>query len=167
VLDQLKKFNAKATFFCIGDNVVKYPDTYKRIIEEGHAVGNHTFNHLNGWNTKDKTYLDNIAEAMKWIDSKLFRPPYGRISRFQLKQLSAPRFQMKTIMWTVLSGDFDKDISKETCSQNVILHAENGSIVVFHDSEKAEERMRFALTETLKYFSNKGLQFKKITTDLL
>ncbi len=167
VLDELKKYNAKATFFCIGDNVVKYPAIYTRIIEEGHAVANHTFNHLNGWKTSDKIYLDNTAEAMKWIDSKLFRPPYGRISRFQLTQLAAPRFQMKTIMWTVLSGDFDKDILKETCSQNVILNAKNGSIVVFHDSEKAQERMCFALTETLKYFSKKGFQFKKITTDLL
>ena len=111
VLDELKKYNAKASFFCIGKNVLAYPDVYKRIIDEGHAVGNHSFNHLNGWETNDAAYLDDIAEAKKYIDSYLFRPPYGRIRRFQLSQLSAKRFNLKTIMWTVLSGDFDDKIT--------------------------------------------------------
>ena len=167
VLDELKKYNAKATFFCIGDNVSKYPEVYKRILDEGHAVGNHTHNHLNGWKTEDKKYLDNIEAAKKYIDSDLFRPPYGRITRFQLSQLKAPRFKLTPIMWSVLSGDFDSSISKETCRNHVITNAISGSIVVFHDSEKANERMSFALTEVLKYFSAKGFVFEKITTNIL
>jgi peptidoglycan/xylan/chitin deacetylase (PgdA/CDA1 family) len=167
VLEELRKYNAKATFFCIGDNVSKYPDVYKKIIDEGHMVGNHTQNHLNGWKTEDKLYLDNIAMAQKHIDSDLFRPPYGRITRFQLSQLTLLRFNLKTIMWTILSGDFDKSISKEDCRDNVILNAKEGSIVVFHDSEKARERMTFALPEVLNYFASKGYVFEKITTNIL
>ena len=167
VLDELKKYNAKATFFCIGDNVIKYPEVYKRIIDEGHAVGNHTQNHLNGWNTDDIKYLGNIDTAKKYIDSDLFRPPYGRITRFQLSQLKLSKFKLKTIMWSVLSGDFDTNISKETCSQNVIVNAKQGSIVVFHDSEKANERLRHALPEVLTYFSKKGYVFEKITNNVL
>ncbi len=167
VLDELKKHQAKATFFCIGDNVVKYPEVYKRIIDEGHAVGNHTFNHLNGWKTDDKIYLDNIDKAKKIIDSDLFRPPYGRITSFQIRQLGMNRFKLKTIMWTVLSGDFDNNISKDACKENVILNAVNGSIVVFHDSEKANERMRYALPEVLNHFSKQGFVFNKITKEIL
>ena len=167
VLDELKKYNAKATFFCIGDNVVKYPEVYKQIIDDGHAVGNHTHNHLNGWKTDDKKYLDNIDTAKKYIDSDLFRPPYGRITRFQLSQLKANRFKLTPIMWTVLSGDFDPSISNETCRDHVITNATTGSIVVFHDSEKANEKMSFALPEVLKYFSAKGFVFEKITTNIL
>ena len=167
VLEALKKYNAKATFFCIGDNVVKYPEVYKKIIDEGHMVGNHTHNHLNGWKTDDKFYLDNVATAQKYIDSDLFRPPYGRITRFQLSQLKLLRFNLKTIMWTVLSGDFDKSISKEACRDNVLFNAKEGSIVVFHDSDKAREKMIFALPEVLKYFTSKGYVFEKITPNIL
>ena len=162
VLDELKKYNAKACFFCIGKNVLAYPEVYKRIIEEGHSVGNHSFNHLNGWKTNDALYLDDIAAAKKYIASNLYRPPYGRITRFQLKQLAMPRFNLKTVMWTVLSGDFDKDISPEKCLQNVIRKSEPGSIIVFHDSEKANSRMRYALSGTLEYFSKKSYRFEKI-----
>lgn len=167
VLDELKKYNAKATFFCIGKNVELYPDMYRRIIDEGHAIGNHTYHHLNGWKTADEEYLNDIENAKKIIDSNIFRPPYGRITRFQLSQLSKPRFQLKPIMWSVLSGDFDVKLSKESCRDHVLINAENGSIVVFHDSEKANERMRFALPEVLQYFSKKGFQFKKISLDVL
>ena len=162
VLDELKKYNAKACFFCIGKNVLACPEVYKRIIEDGHTVGNHSFNHLNGWKTNDALYLDDIAAAKKYIDSNLYRPPYGRITRFQLKQLAMPRFNLKTVMWTVLSGDFDKSISPEKCLQNVIRKSEPGSIIVFHDSEKANERMRYALSGTLEHFSKKGYRFEKI-----
>ena len=162
VLDELKKYNAKATFFCIGKNVLAYPEMYKRIIEEGHAVGNHTFNHLNGWKTRDDLYLEDIDIAAKYIDSNLFRPPYGRISLFQLKQLMKPRYNLHTIMWTVLSGDFDTGITPERCLQNVLLHSKKGSIIVFHDSEKAAERMTFTLPKVLEYFAEKGFEFTKI-----
>lgn len=167
VLDELKKYNAKATFFCIGKNVELYPDMYRRIINEGHAIGNHTYHHLNGWKTADEEYLNDIENAKKIIDSNFFRPPYGRITRFQLGQLSKPRFQLKPIMWSVLSGDFDVKLSKESCRDYVLMNAESGSIVVFHDSEKANERMCFALPEVLQYFSKKGFQFKKISLDVL
>jgi peptidoglycan/xylan/chitin deacetylase (PgdA/CDA1 family) len=159
----LKKYNAKATFFCIGKNVMAYPDIYQRIIEEGHAVGNHTFNHLNGSKTADAVYLDNILQAKQYIDSELFRPPYGKISAFQVKQLLNPVYGLKTVMWTVLSGDFDPKISNEQCLQNVILNARQGSIVVFHDSEKASEKLRYALPVVMAFFSTRGFSFKRIS----
>lgn len=163
VLELLEKFNAKATFFCIGDNVKKYPDVYKRIIDEGHAVGNHTMHHLNGWKTDDTAYLNDIAEAKNWIDSRLFRPPYGKITGFQQSQLCLPRFNLHTVMWTVLSGDFDNNIDKEQCLINVFRNTGPGSVVVFHDSEKAKEKMEFALPQVLDYFSKRGFRFEKIT----
>ncbi|MEO5942996.1 MAG: polysaccharide deacetylase family protein [Ferruginibacter sp.] len=163
ILDKLKTYNASATFFCIGKNVVAYPDVYKRIIEEGHAVGNHTHNHLNGWKTSDATYLDNIALAKKYIDSNLFRPPYGRITKFQERQLQKNKFQLNIIMWSVLSGDFDTTLKPKQCLENVLLNTKEGSIIVFHDSEKAKEAVLFSLPEVLKYFTAKGYFFKKIT----
>jgi peptidoglycan/xylan/chitin deacetylase (PgdA/CDA1 family) len=162
VLDQLAKHNAKATFFCIGKNVTEYPLIYRRILEEGHSVGNHTHNHLNGWKVKDEIYLDNIHKAQQYIDSNLFRPPYGKITRFQARQLLMPKYRLKTVMWTVLSGDFDVSITPEQCLQNVLLHTKAGSIIVFHDSEKAKEKMQYALPGVLKYFGEKGFSFKAI-----
>ena len=162
VLDELRKYSAKATFFCVGKNVVNHPLLYQRIIDEGHAVGNHTFDHLNGWKTKDALYLENVAEAKKYIDSNLFRPPYGKLTRFQQKQLRLPRYGMNTIMWSVLSGDFDKGISNERCLQNVLFHSAPGAIIVLHDSEKSLEKMRFILPRILNYFSGKGFTFEKI-----
>lgn len=162
VLDLLAKFNAKATFFCIGKNVEKYPAIYERILLEGHAVGNHSMNHLNASKVKDKIYLEDIAEAQKFISSNLFRPPYGRLSNFQQKQLQSARFNFKIIMWSVLSADFDLSISPERCLQNVLLHTKTGSIIVFHDSEKARKNLEYALPKTLEYFADKGFAFKKL-----
>lgn len=159
VLDVLKQYNAKATFFCIGKNVKANPAIYQRIIDEGHTVGNHTFDHVNGSKTADATYLANIKAAQQYIDSSLFRPPYGKISSFQVEQLLAPAYNLTTIMWTVLSGDFDAALTKESCRNNIILNAGPGSIVVFHDSEKASERMKYALPEALKYFAEAGYRF--------
>jgi peptidoglycan-N-acetylglucosamine deacetylase len=164
VLNELKKYNAKATFFCIGDNVRLHPIVYKRIIEEGHSVGNHTYHHLNGKKTKDNVYIKDIEEAAKYIDSNLFRPPYGQIKKFQAKVLKEMKIPYKIIMWTVLSGDFDIKLNKEKCLENVLLKTTNGSIVVFHDSEKAAEKMRYVLPETLKCFSEQGFSFEKIST---
>ena len=162
VLDELKKYDARATFFCIGKNVEDNPVVYTRILEEGHAVGNHTYNHLDGWKTGSAKYLADILKAKKYIDSDLFRPPYGRIKRKQRKDLSVLERPLKIIMWSVLSGDFDKRITPEQCCANVIKNTENGSVVVFHDSEKAMERMRYSLPIVLQHFFDKGYRFKKI-----
>jgi peptidoglycan-N-acetylglucosamine deacetylase len=160
VLEELKKYNARATFFCIGKNVKEHFDIYKQMISEGHKPGNHTYNHLNGWKTNDKKYLDDIAEAAKIIDSNIFRPPYGKITKFQLKALKGEKLHLQTIMWDVLSGDFDTSIKPENCYLNVINNAEPGSIIVFHDSLKALSNLQYTLPRVLKYFSEKGFQFK-------
>ncbi|MGG9971274.1 polysaccharide deacetylase family protein [Ferruginibacter sp. SUN002] len=162
VLNELNKYDAKATFFCIGNNVETYPEIYKQVITEGHSVGNHTFDHLNGWRTDTVKYLQNIAAAEKLINSDLFRPPYGRISRSQIKALVDRVPSLRIIMWSVLSGDFDNTISTEKCLDNVLENAGDGSIIVFHDSEKAFKNLQYALPETLKYFSKKGYQFKNL-----
>ncbi|MEP7376508.1 MAG: polysaccharide deacetylase family protein [Chitinophagaceae bacterium] len=164
VLDELKRFNAKATFFCIGKNVMAEPAIYKRILEEGHAVGNHTYNHFNGWKTKDDVYLDDVREAGKFIDSIMFRPPYGRITSFQAKNIkeTLKKTFAKIIMWDVISGDFDNTLNGDQCLQNVILNATKGSIVVFHDSEKAFSRLEFLLPEVLKFFERKGYRFERL-----
>ncbi len=162
VLSELKKCNAQATFFCIGNNVKKHFDVYQNIINDGHKTANHTFDHLNGWKTSDSIYLENIAMAADIIDSNLFRPPYGKITKFQLKALKGARFNLITIMWSVLSGDFDVRVSEENCYLNVINNAGQGSIIVFHDSLKAFVRLKYTLPRVLEYFSLKGFQFKAI-----
>jgi peptidoglycan-N-acetylglucosamine deacetylase len=162
VLDALKKYNAKATFFCIGKNVVEHPELYKRILNEGHRTGNHTHNHLNGWKTSDSLYFSDIEQASRYIDSDLFRPPYGRITKFQISCLQKSKSNFKIIMWDVLSADFDEKISGETCARNVVRNAKKGSIIIFHDSEKAFSRMKIALPETLIFFAEKGYVFEAI-----
>lgn len=153
VLNCLKQHNAKATFFCIGKNVQLYQGVFQQIIHEGHRVGNHTHNHLNGWKTTDKKYLENIILARKFIDSNLFRPPYGRITRFQIQQLKSI---FSIIMWDVLSGDFDAELSPQKCLQNVVSNTSSGSIIVFHDSEKAFPRLEYALPKALEFFAEQG-----------
>jgi peptidoglycan/xylan/chitin deacetylase (PgdA/CDA1 family) len=162
VLEELAKFNAKATFFCIGKNVVEHPHIYKRIMQEGHATGNHTFNHLNGWKTQDEEYFSNIIEARKYIDSNLFRPPYGRATKFQMKHLMNSALKMKIVMWSVLSGDFDSNISTEKCLLNVIKNTKSGDIIIFHDSAKASVKIRYALPKVLQHFSEQNYEFEKI-----
>lgn len=164
VLDELNKFDAKATFFCIGKNVVQHPGVFKSILEQGHAVGNHTYNHLDGWKTPNAKYLQNILEARSFINSPLFRPPYGRITSNQKKYLMQLEMPMKVVMWSVLSGDFDVNITPEQCCKNVLNNTKSGSVVVFHDSEKAFERLEYALPLVLKCFSERGYRFEKIGT---
>ena len=164
VLDTLKQYHAKASFFCIGKNVAEFPELYKGILLDGHTVGNHTQDHLNGWKTKDSQYFENIREASKYIDSKLFRPPYGKITRFQAKQIRE-KMGMQIVMWSVLSADFDIRIRPEQCLKNVVENAGNGSIIVFHDSAKAFERMAYALPAVLDFYSKKGYQFCAITSN--
>lgn len=160
VLDELKKYDAKATFFCIGKNVKENFQIYTEVISRGHKPGNHTFNHLNGWKTPDAKYLDNIKQAGKIIDSEFFRPPYGRITKFQIRALQGEQFKLRTVMWDILSGDFDETISPENCYLNVARHAKPGSIIVFHDSMKALPRLKFALPKVLEFFSKKEFKFK-------
>jgi peptidoglycan/xylan/chitin deacetylase (PgdA/CDA1 family) len=163
VLDQLSRYNALATFFCIGSNVAAYPKTYQQIIAEGHAVGNHTYDHLNGWLVSDHKYAENIATAAALIHTNLFRPPYGKIKNSQARQISkSMNTSAKVIMWDVLSADFVKSVNKENCLNNVVKNYRSGSIVVFHDSEKAFPKLEYALPVTLKMLSEEGFVFDKI-----
>lgn len=159
VLETLRKFGASATFFCVGDNVRKYPHLFEQILKGGHSVGNHTFNHLNGWTTKPEDYIKNIEKAAKLIDSNLFRPPRGLLKNSHFQLIKA---KYKVIMWNVLSIDYDKKLSQKQCAKNVINNAKPGSIVVFHDSIKAWKNMHYALPEVLEHFTNLGYQFKAI-----
>jgi peptidoglycan-N-acetylglucosamine deacetylase len=162
VLDVLKKENITATFFCVGENIVSHPEIYQRIINEGHTVGNHTYNHLNGWNTHGNEYIRNVlkcAEVMKKEKSttiKLFRPPYGRAKKSQMAQLAT---QYTIVLWDVLSGDYDKNTSPEQCLKNVTDHVRNGSIIVFHDSYKAQKNMEYALPAFIQFAKEKGFEF--------
>jgi peptidoglycan-N-acetylglucosamine deacetylase len=164
VLNELKRFNAQATFFCIGNNVQRFDETYQMIIDAGHAVGNHTYHHLNGWKTEEKKYLKDIEEASSLIQSNLFRPPYGRIKSKQAQQIkSAMRSDnARIIMWDVLSGDFDRYYSEEQCVANVIDNTGPGAIIVFHDSEKAFQNLEYALPKVLEWLNEAGYIFKKI-----
>lgn len=157
-LAQLAAFNAKGSFFCLGKNVLEYPGIYQNIIESGHTVGNHTHNHLNGWKTAHDVYVDNVDQASAHIVSGFFRPPYGRISSRAGKSLRKKGF--KIIMWDVLSGDFDRQLSPENCKRNVIEKAGRGSIIVFHDSEKAFPNLKYALPMILDHFGSQGFVFK-------
>lgn len=156
VLDVLKQYNIKATFFCIGDNVVKYPTVFQRIIVEGHIAGNHTFNHLNGWKTSSEIYLANIEACKEVLNTFIFRPPYGRIKKSQVQDLSKA---YRIIMWDVLSGDFDAKTSPEKCYNNVIKNTKSGSIIVFHDSIKAAENLKATLPKAIEYLLEQGFVF--------
>lgn len=162
VLDELKKADAKATFFCIGKNVELYPEVYQRILDEGHSVGNHTQNHLNGWKTDNALYYRNIKAASRLINTRLFRPPYGRITHAQSMGINRLFPQTKIIMWDVLSGDFDTLLSPEECLQNVTTATRAGSIIVFHDSEKAWDRLHYSLPLFLNHCREQGWKMKKL-----
>lgn len=163
VLDELKKYNAKASFFCIGKNVLQNPLVYERILAEGHAVGNHTQNHLNGWKVTEGEYMNDIKEASKYIETNLFRPPYGRIKQCHFKKLNeAMGRDSKIIMWDVLSADFDQKTSPEECLLNVTKNVAAGSIIVFHDSVKAFPNLEYALPKVLGFLTDKNFGFKKI-----
>ena len=170
VLDTLSRFKAKATFFCIGDNVQKHPLIYNRLLKEGHATGNHTFNHLNGWKTSTEDYsincekfeeILNLVQDDKSSINTLFRPPYGKITSKQASILQKKGYFI--CMWDVLSADFDASISEEKCLQNVLKNIEPGSIIVFHDSLKAEKRLKYVLPKVLDYIYTNGLNSNKIS----
>lgn len=166
VLQVLKQYNAKATFFCIGDNVRKHPEIFQAFLAEGHSIGNHTFHHLKGTETNTKNYLEDIELFENEISkhqasiTNLFRPPYGKMSSIQAKKTLAKGY--KIVMWDVLSADFDTKISKEKCLKNVLQNIKKGSVVVFHDSLKAEEKLRYVLPKVLEFIDKKGWQSRSI-----
>lgn len=156
VLRILARYNAKATFFCVGDNVQKYPHLFAKIKADGHAVGNHTFNHLKAWKTTAGDYLMNVDECRQLVKSRLFRPPYGQLTPWLVQKLG-PHF--KIILWSVLAGDFDQRVSPEKCADTALRNTRPGSIVVFHDSVKASKNMLFALPVFLEHFTALGAEF--------
>jgi peptidoglycan/xylan/chitin deacetylase (PgdA/CDA1 family) len=158
-LDVLKSENIKATFFCVGDNVSKNYDIYKQIVEQGHSVGNHTYNHLNGWNTDSIKYIENINQCGAIINTPLFRPPYGKLKHKQFLFLNT---KYSIIMWDVLSGDYDKETSPERCLKNVVDNVRNGSIILFHDSLKAQKNMKYALPKFISDAKEKGFEFERL-----
>lgn len=192
VLKELKKYQGKATFFCIGDNVKKHPDIFQQIISEGHQVGNHTFNHLNGWHTSKENYLENVnmAEAVmfeanfneKEKKKRLKSKEAGNENRESRKKKQETRklfrppygkiknsqakalvkYGYEIVMWDILSGDFSKKISPEKCYTNVIKNSKEGSVIVFHDSLKASKNLKYVLPRILEYYSEKGFQFKSL-----
>lgn len=162
VLDTLKRYGAKATFFCVGDNIRKYPSVFQRVINEGHKIGNHTFNHLKGWNTSDDTYMENVKmceDAIGDCTSHLFRPPYGRIKVSQIRKLKK---NYKIIMWDVLSADYEKFLSKENCLNGSIRATRSGSIVLFHDHLKTFDKIQYVLPRYMEHFHNQGYRFASI-----
>ncbi len=159
VLQTLGEYNARATFFCIGDNVKKHPDIYKALLEAGHKTGNHTFHHLNGWKTDNETYYKDIEHCHDFVHSDLFRPPYGRMKLSQMRYL---KNRYKLIMWDVVSRDYDRSLSPDKCLHSVIRNSREGSVIVFHDSIKAEKNLRHALPGVLKHFSAKGFEFSSL-----
>lgn len=160
VLNELKKVNAKATFFCIGRNVERYPDIYNRIVNDDHAVGNHTYSHLNGWKTWYHEYIDDVNLASEFVKSRLFRPPYGKIRQNQIRNLRKHGF--KLFMWDVLSEDYNNDVTPDQCLENVLNYTEKGSIIVFHDSVKASNNLYEVLPQILKIYTEKGYKFKRL-----
>jgi peptidoglycan/xylan/chitin deacetylase (PgdA/CDA1 family) len=168
VLGLLKKENIKATFFCIGENIQKHPEVFKQIISENHTIGNHTFNHLKGWNTSTKKYLENVElcnlvfekYSISNFQSKLFRPPYGKITPWQAYRLR--KLDYKIIMWDVLSYDFDNSLNPDDCLQNTLKNTSNGSIIVFHDSIKARRNLQLVLPKLIQQLKEKGFVFDKI-----
>ncbi|MDH4089033.1 MAG: polysaccharide deacetylase family protein [Cyclobacteriaceae bacterium] len=170
VLETLLKYNAKATFFCIGDNILKHPKIFEKVVDQGHAIGNHTFNHLNGWKTDTDYYINNMWQCNNEIqlqlqntgrsrNTLLFRPPFGRITRSQIRALHA----FKIIMWDVLSVDYLHSLSADRCLRNTIGATRSGSIIVFHDSHKAEKNLTMALPGFIEHFSSLGFEFKAIS----
>jgi len=168
VLQALKDYNAQATFFCVGENIKRYPDIFRQVQRDKHRVGNHTYHHLNGWQTPNGKYLEDVAKCHQMMEKEaaytttdlpLFRPPYGRISPQQYRKL---KHQYRLVMWDILSGDFDKNFSAELCLQKSIEHSRPGTIIIFHDSDKAFKNLTYVLPRYLAHFAAAGYQFKSL-----
>lgn len=159
VLDILKTYKAKATFFCIGKNVAAHPQIIDQMVADGHSIGNHSYNHLSGWTTKSETYIADVLKCKEHIDSKLFRPPYGRLKPSQLKALRA---DFEIVMWDVMCGDFEAQLTAEKCLSNITENAKTGSIILLHDTTESIDKLEFVLPKVLDHFSEKGLNFEAI-----
>jgi len=156
VLDVLKQYNVKATFFCVGNNIDKNNHIFSRLLNEGHRVGNHTYNHIKGWKTKTKEYLENVEQCEQLTKTKLFRPPYGRIKKKQFLKL-IPYY--KIVFWDVLTHDYDPLLSPAKCLSNSIKYTRNGSVVVFHDNMKAQKNLKFVLPQYIEHFLKLNYKF--------
>jgi peptidoglycan/xylan/chitin deacetylase (PgdA/CDA1 family) len=161
VLDQLSGYNAQATFFCVGANVSKYPQTYQQVLDRGHAVGNHTYNHLSGWSHSQNAYFDNIAACAAVVKSNLFRPPYGRIVPWQISRIREKGY--KIIMWDILTRDYESTLVVNDALSATVKHTKPGSVIVFHDSLKASAQLKQLLPQVLQQLSAKGYQFKSLS----
>lgn len=159
ILDILEVYGARACFFCVGENARKYPEITERVIEAGHSIGNHTYSHLNGWKTSTDDYLDDISKAAQFLDTSLFRPPYGKISREQARKLSG---KYEIVMWSVLGWDFHPSVSPEECLSRLTTYTKGGSVVVLHDNPRAAENVLYALPRMLEYFIRKGFTFEAL-----
>ncbi|MFI5220742.1 MAG: polysaccharide deacetylase family protein [Bacteroidia bacterium] len=157
VLDQLEKFSAKATFFCVGENAVKFPSTVESIIKAGHSVGNHSFNHLNGWKTENQVYFENVSKCAEVIHSDLFRPPYGKI---RLSQINELKKKYRIVMWSLLSRDYDPMLNVNESTTTLKKKSRTGSVIVFHDSLKSEKNLRIILPEMLKYWNENNFKMR-------
>ncbi len=159
VLEQLRRYDFKATFFCLGKNVEQYPEIFQQILDEGHAVGNHTYSHQKGWEMATGRYIEDVDLADDLIRSDLMRPPYGRIKPVQARLLSE---RYNIILWSILSRDYSSLVSPRSCLKNVVKHVRPGSIVLFHDSQKAFRNLHYALPRVLSFLSENGFRGAKI-----
>ncbi len=158
VLDEADRWNAKLTFFCVGENAQKHPDVLKEVLWRGHKVGNHTFNHIKAWNTKKQFYFDNIKKASEYLDTNLFRPPHGQIYPWYISTIKKELQFDKVIMWDILTCDYDKRLSGKEVFNNVQKHLSPGAIIVFHDSLKAMKNMQYAFPKTLELIEKQNLK---------
>ncbi|HTB30639.1 MAG TPA: polysaccharide deacetylase family protein [Bacteroidia bacterium] len=163
VLTTLKKYGIKATFFCVGENVKKHPELYAHILEDGHFVGNHTFNHLKGWKTSLNAYLENVQECSKYIESGLFRPPYGKMT---VQQYNALKNKFKLIFWDVLTPDYDLNVSAQQCLDIIKKKTRQGSILVFHDNLKAKNKLTELLPGALDFLIREGYEIQPVTNNI-
>jgi peptidoglycan/xylan/chitin deacetylase (PgdA/CDA1 family) len=163
VLEILDEYKAKATFFVLGENVEKHPGLIEQIKSRAHSIGSHTYSHLNGWKQPTTEYLKDIEQGNQTLKTRLFRPPFGKLKKSQAHQL---KNHYKLIYWTVMPGDFDKNISKEQCLARSINNTKEGTIIVFHENDKAKQNMLFTLPLFLKHFSEKGFAFKAIKSEM-
>ena len=164
VVEMLREYKAKATFFCVGDNIQKHSAIFRNLVQEGHSIGNHTYSHLNAWKTDKKIYLQDIQKCQYEIEkrevkTRFFRPPYGKLNFYLRKEVEKNH---QIVLWDVLSYDFDEQVSRETCLKNTLQNCENGSIIVFHDNIKATRNLIYTLPRLIEHFSEKGFTFDKL-----